>query len=378
MTHKRLLSLALMVIVMAACTNSETKDLAGKKKQLSELKTQQRDLVEKISKLEKDIAKMDTSVHLESKTKLVGVDTLKPTPFNHFVEVQGAVDAADNVLVIQQMPGVVTAIHVKEGDHVSKGMVLYETDATTYDKQTSILQTQLTLATTAFEKQEGLWKQNIGSEIQFLQSKANKEALEKQMGQLRATIELSKAKSPIDGVVDEVRIKLGDMAAPSQAMPGVRVVNSSHLVVKAKLSDAQIGLLEVGNTVNVNFPDINKTIQSKVSFVGQVVDKQTRTFNVEVKLENKDVNIKANMIAKLLINDETKNAVIVVPTNTVQQGDNGESYVLAVENNTAVKKVVETGTSYDGKTMIMKGLNAGDKVITFGYSEVVDGQKISY
>jgi RND family efflux transporter MFP subunit len=161
-------------------------------------------------------------------------------------------------------------------------------------------------------------------------------------------------------------------------MPGVRVVNNSKLVIKAKLSDAQIGLLQVGDLVTVNFPDINKTIQSKVSFVGQVVDKQTRTFNVEVKLDNKDANYKSNMIAKLLINDDTQNNVLTVPTNTIQQNEKGESYVLVADGNKAVKKVIETGNDYDGTTVVTKGLSKGDKVITFGYSEVVDGQNISY
>jgi RND family efflux transporter MFP subunit len=378
MVQKRLIVLALGFAMLAACTGGDKQDLATKKKKLSDLKTQQRSIADQINVLEKEIGKLDTSLRVQTKTKLVGVDTLAPTGFKHFVEVQGSVDAAENVLAIQQMPGVVTAIFTKEGDHVRKGQVLYETDASAYEKQIAIMETQLSLATTAYEKQDRLWKQNIGSEIQYLQAKTNKEALEKQMAQLRATIELSKCKSPIDGTVDEVRVKLGDMAAPSQAMPGVRVVNSSRMVIKAKLSDAQIGLLEVGDMVTVNFPDINKTIQSKVSFVGQVVDKQSRTFNVEVRLDNKDANYKANMIAKLMINDEVKNDVIVVPSNTVQTGDKGEIYVLVAENNTAVKKVVEVGNSYDGKTVVTKGLQKGDKVINFGYSEVVDGQKISY
>jgi multidrug efflux pump subunit AcrA (membrane-fusion protein) len=173
-------------------------------------------------------------------------------------------------------------------------------------------------------------------------------------------------------------VKIGDMAAPSQAMPGVRVINNSSLVIKAKLSDAQIGLLHVGDMVKANFPDIDTTINTKISFVGQVVDRQTRTFNVEAQLNNRDTKYKANMIVKLFINDDTENNVLVVPSNVVQTGDDGKAYVLTAVNNTVVKKNVEAGNSYDGKTVINKGLAKGDKVITFGYSEVVDGQKIGY
>jgi RND family efflux transporter MFP subunit len=291
---------------------------------------------------------------------------------------QGQVDAAENVVAMQTNPGIVTAILVKEGDHVAKGQILYTTDASVYEKQIATLETQQSLVNTAFEKQERLWKQNIGSEIQYLQAKTNKEAIEKQKAQLRAAVDLSTCRSPISGTVDEVRLKIGDMAAPSQLMPGVRVVNSSHLVIKTKVSDAQIGKIRVGDKVQVEFPDISKRIESTVSFVGQVVDKTTRTFNVEVKLDNKGADYKANMITKLLINDNVLQKVIVVPSNTIQKSEDGSLYVLVAENNMATKRKIEVGDNYDGKTVVTTGLNAGDKIISFGYSEVVDGQRINY
>jgi RND family efflux transporter MFP subunit len=378
MKHQRLSVLALTVMLLAACTGGEKQDLAAKKKELSDLKGKDRDIAARIIVLEKEIAKLDTTMKVAAKTKLVGVDTLAPGTFKHYVEVQGQVDAKENALALQLAPGVVTAILVNVGDHVRKGQVLFTTDASATETQIATLRTQLSLASTVYEKQARLWKENIGSEVQYLQAKTNKEAAESQLAQLQNAVELTKCKSPIDGVVDEIRLKIGDMAAPSQAMPGIRVINNSSLVIKAKLSDAQIGLLEVGDVVEVNFPDINKTIQSKVSFVGQVVDKQTRTFNVEVKLDNKDANYKTNMIAKLLINDDTQPNVITVPTNTIQQNENGQSYVLVTENNVAVKKTIETGSEYNGTTVVKKGLSKGDKIISFGYSEVVDGQNISY
>ena len=379
MKNHRLSALALTLMLLAACTGGEKQDLAAKKKELSDLKSKQREIVSKISLLEKEIAKLDTTIKVDAKTKLVGVDTLAPVTFKHFVEVEGTVDAKENVLALQLAPGVVTAILVSVGDHVHKGQVLFTTDASATETQIATLKTQLALATTVYEKQAHLWKENIGSEVQYLQAKTNKEAAESQLAQLQNAVELTKCKSPIDGVVDEIRVKIGDMAAPSQAMPGVRVVNNSNLVIKAKLSDAQIGLLEIGDMVTVNFPDINnKTIQSKVSFVGQVVDRQTRTFNVEVKLDNRDANYKTNMIAKLLINDDVQKNVITVPTNTIQQNENGQDYVLVAENHKAVKRIIETGSNYNGTTVVTKGLSKGDMIISFGYSEVVDGQNISY
>lgn len=374
---KKIIWLAIVGLYLAACTENDKNTVEKKRKKLAELKEEQRKTAAEITTLEKEIAKLDKNFKIEAKPKTVGVDTIKTEAFNQFVEAQGQVDAQQNVLAIQQMPGIVTAIYVKEGDRVHKGQTLYVTDASTYEKQIAIAETQLSLARTAYEKQERLWSQNIGSEIQVLQAKTNKEALEKQIATLRATIELSKCKSPINGTVDEVRVKLGDMAAPSQLMPGVRVINASGLVIKAKLSDAQIGKVKTGDKVEVEFPDINKTITTTISYVGQVIDKQTRTFNVEAKLDNRNNDYKANMIAKLRINDKNITNAIVVPTNVIQE-NNDEKYVLVSENKTVVKRPVVVGDEYNGNTVIKSGIRPGDVVITFGFSEVVPGQKIEY
>lgn len=352
-------------------------DLAGKRAELDDLKAATQKAQTRIAKLEAEIAKLDPTAAGQGKAKRIGIDTVATSDFKHYIEIQGSVDALENNLALQQIPGMVTAIYVKEGDRVSKGQVLFATDASTYEKQMEVVESQYDLAKTAFEKQRKLWDQNIGSELQYLQAKTGKETLEKQMGNLRAAIEMTKCKSPINGTVDELRVKLGDMAAPSQLMPGIRVVNFSNLVVKAKLSDSQIGKVKEGDKVKVSFPDIDKTIDATVSHVGQTVDKQTRTFNVEVRLSNPSSEYKANMITKLMINDDTKKAVIVIPENVVQRSEMGE-YVLVAENGRAVKKVVKTGLSYDGNIVVTEGLTVGDKLITFGYTEVVDGQKVEF
>ncbi len=365
-------------LMFNACDNKTTnKELEAKKTKLAALITQQKELQLQITDLEAEIKSIDPKSAFVEKAKKVGIDTLKLQDFFHFIEVQGTIDAMENVLAIQQIPGIVTAINVKEGDRVLKGQVLYLTDASTYQKQVEVVQTQLDLAKVAYDKQKKLWEQNIGSELQYLQAKAGKETLEKQYSNLSAAVELTKCKSPIDGVVDEVRVKLGDMAAPSQLLPGVRVVNASKMVVKAKLADSQIGRVKVGDKVMVSFPDINQKIEALVTYVGQTVDKQTRTFNVEVRINNPSNEYKANMIAKLLINDEMQKSKIIIQENVIQKSIDGY-YVLLSENGRAVKRDVETGNSYDGKIIVTKGLKPNDKLITFGYTEVVDGQKIDF
>ncbi len=382
MRFQKICFFLIITLSMAACKGGKDKDLAAKKKNLAEYKTQLKEVTSKIALLEREIAAIDTSFTVEKKAKLVQVSPLQKEDFKHYIEVQGTVDASEDIIALCQQPGIVTAIYVTEGDRVTKGQLLAVTETTTaMENAIQILQTQLDLATTAYEKQKRLWDQNIGSEIQYLQAKTQKEALEKQMQAQKTQLEMTKIKAPINGVVDEVRLKIGDMAAPSQLMPGIRIINSDKLSVKAKLADSDFGKVRENDKVEIEFPDINKTITAIVSYVSKTIDARSRTFTVEAKLNNGNSSYAANMIAKMKINDATVKDALTVPTNVIQKSLDGLYVLVAADKNgveIAQKHMVKTGPEYNGRTVITEGLNEGDQIITFGFSEVVDGQRITF
>ena len=380
--HKFSLIVFSAVLLLTACRDTDKKDLESKKKELADDKANLKDLTGKIETLEKEIAKLDTSFKVDQKSKLVQIDELKKENFKHYIEVQGNVDAEENITALPQQPGLVTAINVKIGDRVTKGEILGLTATTAaVSDQLAAAQLQQNLATTAYDKQKTLWDQKIGSEIQFLQAKTQKEAAEKNIDALKNQLEMTKIISPINGTVDAVNLRIGDMAAPSQMMPGIRIVNGEKLKVKAKLADSDFGKIKKDDVVSIEFPDINKTIQAPVNYVSNTIDPRSRTFSIEVKLNNDHNEYASNLIAKLKINDETLKNVLVVPSNVIQKSADG-TYVLIAEVKNGIKTVhkrmVTPGVDYNGETVITSGLNEGDKIITFGYSEIVDGQRIDY
>ncbi|HWB63642.1 MAG TPA: efflux RND transporter periplasmic adaptor subunit, partial [Chitinophagales bacterium] len=270
MKFLKILSVIAIVAVIAGCKGNV---LDKKKKELAEAKADVKDLNTKIESLEKEIATLDTTFKVEQKAKLVQVGDVKKETFRHYIEVQGFVDAEQNVTALCQQPGIVSAVYVKLGEHVTKGQLLAITETTSaVEDQLRAAQVQLSLATTAYEKQKNLWDQKIGSEIQYLQVKTQKEAAEKNVDALKKQLEMTKVIAPIDGVVDQVNLRIGDMAAPSQLMPGIRIVNAQSLKVKAKLADTDYGKVKAGDKVQVEFPDINKTIEATVSYVSQTID----------------------------------------------------------------------------------------------------------
>ncbi len=366
---KNILILATFSILFFACGNSAP----DKKTELENLKKEQATLAEKIKKLETEIAANDTT----AKIKMLDVEItpVAAIPFKSYVQVQGKLDADENVNVSAQMGGTVKSIYVKEGDQVKAGQILVELDDAVMRQGIEELKNQLAFATDLFEKQKNLWDQKIGSEVQFLSAKNNKESLEKKMQTMNEQLAMYKIKSPINGQVDEVSLKLGQIAAPG--FPAVRVVNMNSLKVKADLAESYAGKIREGNEVILEFPDMNKTIDAKVSYVSRVINNMNRTFNVQVNISSSP-DYHPNMIAHLNIVDYQTASSIVIPLNVVQNSENGNYVFLSVKNDkgktVALKQMVKTGREYKGQIEILEGLKEGDSLITTGYQDVEDGE----
>jgi RND family efflux transporter MFP subunit len=367
-----------LVSLLAACSQEKKSDLQGKRDELAELKSQQTELNGKIKMLETELNKLDPKKAEEARVKEVTVAPLAATTFRHFVELQGTIDAKNNVQVSPKSGGVVTAVYVKEGDNVRAGQAIAKVDDQLLRESVSEIKTQLSLANTVYEKQNNLWKQQIGTEIQYLQAKNNKESLERRLSTLNAQLSQSTVTAPISGVVDQVVVKVGQSAAPGMGL--VRVVNLSQLKAVAKVSDTYSGSVRKGDAVNIEFPDLNKKMSSRISFVSTTVDPATRTFTIEAPLPS-DNALKPNMLAKVKINDLTQAKAIVINQNLIQSTENGDLVYVAVNEGgkkIAKAKPVKTGQSYGGQIEVTQGLQAGDQIVTAGYQDLVDGQPISF
>jgi RND family efflux transporter MFP subunit len=374
---KNFLSLSLITFVIFSC--SPGSGLEKKKAQLAEYQAEHDALKIKIADLEKEIARLDTSAEIR-KPKLVTLTPVQSGVFNHYIDVQGTVDSEENIAVQPGMPGQVTKVNVHEGDMVKAGQILAEVDNRVIRESISQLQTNVDFAKTAFEKQQRLWNQKIGTEIQFLQSKTQFESLQKNMVTLQAQLDMSRIKSPINGMVDAVNIKVGEYAAPGM-LGAFRVVNFGKMKVKAKIADSYIGKVKLGNPVRIYLSDINDTIQGKISFVSKVVNPMTRSFDIEIDLGATSTDVRPNMMASLKINDENIDNAMSVQSNLVQKDPSGSMYVMISEgsaaNMKARKKLVKTGISSGARIIVLEGLSGNEQLIEAGYQEVVDGQLIS-
>jgi RND family efflux transporter MFP subunit len=340
---------------------------------LEKLKTEYKTLGEKIKTLETEVNK---GVKNENLIKLIQLTKIEPSTFNHYIESQGNVEAKDNVWVGTKMPGItVTKILVHEGMQVKAGQVLAEGDATATQNQLAAAEINLANGKTTFQRVENLWKQHIGTEIAYLQAKAQVESGEKQVEALKAQINYSKIIAPFSGVVDEVKIKEGEMVG--MMSPGIKVINMSSMKIKAKLADAYINKVHAGNRVLISIPDLNKEINATVTYTGNSVDAISRTFNVEVAVSSNE--LKPNMLTNLKINDASVNKAIVINENLIQTSEEGKFVMLAKREGskiTAHKTIIKTGDSYNGQIIVKEGLSDGDELISTGFQELIDGQEV--
>jgi membrane fusion protein, multidrug efflux system len=346
-----------------------------KAEQLKALKTELAGLTKQISDLEKEIAAADTTKK-GPQGKEVVVATLAPRNFDEYVQTQGAVEATDNIMVSAKAMGVVSQVYVREGDAVAKGQTLAQIDNSMIVRGIEELKSSMELVNTIYEKQKNLWDQKIGTEVQYLQAKNNKESLDKKLATLNEQLDMSRIKSPISGTIDKVNIKIGENAMPG--FPVFKVVNGNDLRVFAKISQSYSSQVKKGNKAHVSFSDYDKKVQAPVTFVGRNIDPLTRSFDLEVKLPPM-TELRPNMTAVVKVIFKSTPNALCVPVNVVQE-INGEKIVYIAEGDSkqpiARKKVVTIDGVYDNQAQITSGLKEGDKVITVGYQGLNDGQFI--
>ena len=347
-----------------------------KKTELADLKSQQKEIEAKIKTLEKELG---TGKKVDATPINVTVSAIEAQNFKHFVEAQGVVTSKNIVMVTPQMGGAITGLFLTEGQMIKKGQLVATIDNSVMKESLIEIKTQLDLVTTLFNKQKTLWDQQIGTEVQYLQAKANKESLEKRIGTMNTQMGMSKVYAPISGTVEKVMQKSGEMGMPGAPM--AQIVNVSDLKIVAKVGDTYVGSVKKGDAITVKFPDINKEFTTKISLVNALIDPASRTFGIEANIPNLGGSLKPNQVAIININDLSKGNSLIVSQNVVQKTEAGDLvYVAVVENGKKVAKArtVKTGIAYDGKIEILEGLTAGEMVITQGYQDLVDGTIINY
>lgn len=383
---KHIITISFLAIVLASC-NGDKKNTVEKvleKNNLKEIRTKRAELVTQQDAIHSQIKLLDDRIKtLDStqNTPLITTLTAKEEVFNHVLELQGNVTTKNLLVITPEFSGILTNVYVTEGQNVTKGQVLARIDDGGLSQQLAQLKIQANLAKTTFERQQRLWDQKIGSEIQYLQAKSSYESQQEAINQLQQQINKTTVRAPFNGTIDDVITEKGSVVGAGQT-PLMQIVNLDNMYIETDVPESYVSDVTKGKDVTVEFPVLGKSLDTKIRQAGDVINPANRTFKVEIGVPNKDKNIKPNLTARLKINDYTNEKAILVPQSIISENADGEQYVYAVkdkkENGEGVvsKIIIKTGKTQGDVIEVLEGIQNGAELILEGARSVKDGQTV--
>ena len=379
MKINKFLSLALFSMAMFSCGTSDPAE--NENIELSDLIAERDSLKIRLSEINIQIAELDTSSR--ALNPIVSAEGVQVKDFVHKIEIQGSVETDQNALVNAEASGTIRNVHVEEGQKVSAGQALITIDAAIISDQIQELETQLDLATYMYEKQKKLMDEGVGTEIEYEQAKAQRNSLEKNLQTMKAQQGKSVVRAPFSGVVDEVMVNMGEMAAPG--VPLIRIVNNSKVKVNASLSENYLSKVNEGTEVELNIPSLNDTtIISKISSKGNFIDPVNRTFRIRIDI-SKNKLLLPNQLAKVKVTDFEKDSAMVIRSESILQDTKNNNYIYKLKRTKGevynVEKVfVKVLSQYNGEACIepiMGGvIKSEDQIVVKGAKGITEADQV--
>ena len=383
---KKLIYTLCLTAFVVACSEDQpasTEDLIAAK-DLKGLKTQKEKKIKTLNSLKVELSQINAAISdfdPSEKLVLISMIEIKPEKFDHFVEIQANIKTRQNVLLYPEFTGSLKKIYVKEGQRVKKGSLLAQIDDAGLKNQLEQLQIQVELSKTTYDRIQRLWKQNIGSEMQLLQAKANYEAQLKSIEQLKKQLQRTQILAPFSGTIDEIVANTGANLIPGQT-PVMRIVNLKEMYTEANVPERYLSQIKVGTAATVNIPMLNREYSTSIRQTGNFINPNNRSFRVETSLPNPDEMIIPNLTCKLKINDYTNPEALMVPLRVIREDASGKKYIFKLKSD-GKKQVylteqvfIQLGKKGLDKIEVLDGIQAGDLIVDEGAIIVDNNQRV--
>ena len=326
----------------------------------------------------------------EDRTRVEAIRA-EPTTFEDLIELTGTVEALNDATLSAQTAGTVEDL-APLGTRVGEGATVAQLDPDAPEAQyrqavaqEEAAQAQFELTQDNFERLEPLYRDSVISAQEFQNVKAQRNSARAQLAQAEAGVAQAQEQrgntavtTPFAGTVEEHFVEEGEQVTPGA--PVARVVNTRRVKVVAGVPERYATDLERGTPVELAFRMYGGEPQrGRVTFVGSAINPQSRTFPIEVELNNPGGRLKPQMTTKMFVTREVLDGVLAVPLGAIVRDERGPSlYVVREDSAGAVaeRQPVRLGSSSGGLTVIEEGLEAGDRVIASGAATVSEGDRV--
>ncbi|MFC5976512.1 efflux RND transporter periplasmic adaptor subunit [Flavobacterium salmonis] len=308
----------------------------------------------------------------------VNVKEIMVSPQSEVLQYSGTIEADNTVSIGFSVPGRVNAVMVQEGQYVVKGQLLATIEQNSYQNNLIVANAGLEQTQDNFNRFDQLYKKgslpqrdHIAAKTSLAQAKANKETASK-------NLQDTKLYASFSGIITHKLTETGATAAPG--IPAFTIVKTDKVYAVAAINENEISSLKIGANAKITIPSLDKNINGKVTIINPQADDMSKTYTVKIRLDNPNGGLLPGMITDISISSgRTQNAVIIPAQSLVRDADNINYVFIAKANNTAFKKRVNiskmTGTS---DVIVNDGLQAGDKLIVNGQTNLEDGTPVKF
>jgi len=373
----------IILISFNGCNNSnasieqilKTNDPSIINQKRKEIIKSQQEIYTKLNLIDNKLEELNAN----SKFPIVETTILKSNNFQHFVELQGNVKSDQLIIIYPEFSGVLNKIYVKSGEEVVKDQTLATIDDGGLKQQLAQLEISFNLTKTTYERQERLWAQNIGSEIQFLETKSLFEAQKEGIKQLKKQLEKTVIRASFNGTIDNIIAKEGEVVFPGKSKLMI-LLNMDNMYIECNVPERYINTIYKGKNAKVVFPLINEFLETSIKQAGNFIDPTKRTYKIKLDLPQNELNIKPNLNAKVSVNDYSNNNAIIIKESFISIDSNNEKYVYKISRKEkkayASKTVIKTGKSNGNFIEVISGLSIDDEIVVEGMRKLVDNNRV--
>jgi len=310
----------------------------------------------------------------EKKLPLVKTTSVQGQYFEENYKVVGIVKPFESAKISSEEGGLITSLSKDKGSKVGRGEVVVrlkkDVDEAVYMQALS----QYELAKENYERTERLYSDAVATEQQYTTSKLQMDIALKSVELYKTRLSKGYVQSPISGVVDAKFMNRGEMTSPGA--PILSIVNIAKVKINCGVPERYLTQISRGETVKITFDVLpEEEFKGIISYVAPTINPTSRTFEIEVVLDNSDRRLKPEMSSNITFTNLKVDGAVVLPQDYVV--DNGEEkFVFVLDGDIAKKKVVKVGGRSDNKVLIEEGLSIGETLINVGFQGLNDGDKV--